>query len=93
MEVDGVANAKEGKRVANALEQGTNKEIKTLLHLCATSVISMKGELQDYFYRKVAEGKNKMLVINAIRNKLILRIFACVKRETLYKKNYQYPLG
>ena len=28
----------------------------------------MKGELQDYYTRKVGEGKNKMLVLNAVRN-------------------------
>ena len=45
--------------------------VKTVLHMAALSAVSMKGELQDYFIRKVSEGKNKMSVINAIRNKLI----------------------
>ena len=26
----------------------------------------MKGELQDYYKRKVSEGKNKMSVLNAV---------------------------
>ena len=70
-----------------------NKKIKTLLHLAALSAIKVKGELQDYYKRKVAEGKNKMSVINAIRNKLIHRIFAVVKRQTPYIKNYQNALA
>ena len=37
------------------------------------SAIRMKGELQDYYTRKVGEGKNKIgppmrLVLNAVRN-------------------------
>ncbi|PRY25892.1 hypothetical protein CLV58_13627 [Spirosoma oryzae] len=35
------------------------------------AAIRVKGELQDYYQRK--EGKHKMLVLNAVRNKLIHR--------------------
>jgi transposase len=63
-----------------------NKTLKTLFHLAAMSAVQIKGELQQYFKRKVAEGKNKMSVINAVRNKLISRIFAVVKRNSLYEK-------
>jgi len=63
-----------------------DKDMKTLLHLAALSAASRPGELRDYFERKVAEGKNKMLVLNAIRNKLILRIFACVNNTRKYIK-------
>ena len=52
------------------------------------SAIRMKGELQDYYPRKVKEGKNKMLVLNAVRNKLIHRIYAVVERGEKYDKNY-----
>lgn len=69
-----------------------NKKIKTLLHLAAMSAINVKGELQDYYRRKVGDGKNKMSVINAIRNKLIHRIFAVIKRLKPYEKNYQMCL-
>jgi transposase len=63
-----------------------NKKMKTLLHMAALSAINVKGDIQEYYHRKVAEGKNKMSVINAIRNKLIHRIFAVVKRSTPYQK-------
>jgi hypothetical protein len=33
-----------------------------------------------YYEKRVQEGKNKMLVINIIRNKVISRVFAAVKR-------------
>lgn len=64
------------------------KRLKSLFHLAAMSAIRMKGELQNYYQRKVAEGKNKMLVLNAIRNKLIHRLYAVVARGEKYDKNY-----
>jgi len=64
-----------------------NKKIKTLLHMAALSAITAEGEFKDYYRRKVAEGKNKMSVINAIRNKLVHRIFAVIKRSSPYQKN------
>ena len=61
-----------------------NKALKKLLTLCASSLINMKNDLADYYRRKVAEGKNKMSVINALRNKLIHRICVVVERQTPY---------
>ena len=69
-----------------------HKDIKTLLHMCAIGCIGRKGELKDYYDRKVAEGKNKMLVINALRNKLVHRIFAVVRDQAMYQENYKYNL-
>jgi len=79
-------------RGKNRVSHMANKTIKTLLHLAAVSVIRMPGELQDYYNRKVSEGKNKMCALNAIRNKLILRVFACVNQNRLYEKKYNYKL-
>jgi transposase len=70
-----------------------NKKMKKLFHLLAMSAIRMKGEMKSYYERKLAEGKNKMSVLNAIRNKIILRIFSCVKNKKLYEKNYVYSLA
>jgi hypothetical protein len=47
---------------------------------------------KQYYERKLQEKNNKMLIINAVRNKLIHRIFACVKQNRLYQKNYQPTL-
>jgi transposase len=70
-----------------------NKKMKKLFHLLAMSAIRMKGEMKAYYDRKLAEGKAKMSVLNAIRNKIILRIFSCVKNKKLYEKNYVYSLA
>lgn len=66
-----------------------NKNVKKLLHMSALSAIQYNKDLKTYYERKVnEEKKNKMSVINAIRNKLVLRIFACVKHNKNYEINY-----
>ncbi len=65
-----------------------NKKLKRLLHLCAMAAIKNDVEIKAYFERKVAEGKNKMCVINAVRNKLIHRVFAVVRDDRFYEENY-----
>ena len=75
-------------RSANKVSHRANKKLKKLLHMAALSVIRMRNELRDYYDRKVAEGKNKMSVINAIRAKLIARMFAVINNNAPYKKTY-----
>lgn len=70
------------------VNQHARKRLKSLFHLAAMSAIRSKGELRDYYLRKVADGKNKMLVLNAVRNKIIHRIFAVIRRGEKYDKNY-----
>lgn len=62
-----------------------DKTLKSLLHLAALRAVRLKGELRDYYNRKVSEGKNKMLVLNAVRNKLVARICAAVNNQRLYQ--------
>jgi transposase len=66
-----------------------NKTLKKLLHLVAMVTIQTDKELSAYYRRKVAEGKNKMLVINAVRNKVLHRLCAVIKRGTPYQMDYQ----
>lgn len=70
-----------------------NMTMKRLLHLAAMSAIQWCDELRAYYTRKVAEGKNKMAVINAVRNKLITRVYACIKHQKLYEKTPQTVLA
>jgi transposase len=63
-----------------------NKKLKKQLHMCALSAITSDPELKNYFNRKVEEGKNKMLVINNVRNKLVHRICACVRENKMFEK-------
>lgn len=75
------------------VNEHARKRLKSLFHLGAMSAICVKGELQDYYQRKVGEGKNKMLVLNAVRNKLIHRVCSVVHRGEKYDKNYTPALG
>ena len=52
------------------------------------SAIQNDPEMKAYFERKVVEGKNKMSVFNAVRNKLIHRVFAVIRDERNYENNY-----
>ena len=65
-----------------------NKKLKKLLHLCALSAIKNDKELHQYFERKVMEGKNKMSIINAVRNKLVHRVYAVLRDERMFEENY-----
>ncbi|WP_177236768.1 transposase, partial [Spirosoma endophyticum] len=69
------------------------KRLKALIHLGTMSAIQVKGDLQDYYERKLKEGKPKMLIINAARNKLIHRVCAVVRRGQKYDKNYAPALA
>jgi len=62
-----------------------NKQLKSLLNLAASSAIQVRGEYQAYYNRRVNElGKSKMSTLNIIRNKLVNRVFAVIKRQTPY---------
>lgn len=66
-----------------------NRKMKMLLHMAAMNAITFNDELKTYYQRKVAEGKNPMSVLNAIRFKLICRIFSVIKRNEEYQKEYR----
>ncbi len=71
-----------------SISQQADRDLKSLLHMAVLGVIQHPGDLQDYYLRKVAEGKAKMSVINALRNKLIHRIYAVLGRGEPYRLEY-----
>jgi len=66
-----------------------NKALKKLLHMASMAAISTDKQLRLFYERKVAEGKNKMLVLNAIRNKILHRLVAVMKRNTPFQSEYE----
>ncbi|MEO1436751.1 MAG: transposase, partial [Bacteroidota bacterium] len=69
------------------------KHLKPLLSSGARSLIKTSGQLAQYYHRKRAEGKDYLWVINAMRNKMILRVFAVVRNQTMYQKNLNLNLA
>lgn len=61
-----------------------NKQMKAILTNAVKSSIVHCPELKRYYERRIKEGKHKWVVTNIIRNKLISRVFATVKRGTPY---------
>src|SRR5664279_5362820 len=74
----------------NRVSHFANKTLKKLLHLVAMINIKIDKELKAYYLRKVAEGKAKMSVINAVRNKILHRLCAVIKRGTPFQLEYQF---
>lgn len=62
----------------------SDKKMKGLLSMSACSAIQHDKELQAYYERRLEEGKHKMVAFNIIRNKIVARIFATVRRGTPY---------
>ena len=61
-----------------------NKRMKGLMSNGAVAAIRYDKEIKRYWERKRAEGKAKGVVLNAVRCKLINRVFATVQRGTPY---------
>lgn len=57
-----------------------NKKLEALWKMRTLTPKKLHKEMRLYYQCKVEEGKNGMLVMNAIRNILIGRFFATVKR-------------
>lgn len=63
-----------------------DKKMKSLLNMCALIIKKNEKEVEDYYQKKIAEGKNPMLIMNNIRCKVLSRVFATVNRGTPYVK-------
>lgn len=61
-----------------------NKKLKSLLNMAALAAKKHDKQLKGYYERKTGEGKNGMLVMNALRCKVLSRVFATIKRDTPY---------
>lgn len=67
-----------------------NKKIKSLLGMGVRAAIQFDSQIAVYYQRKLAEGKPKKLILNNVKNKLIQRVFATIKRQTPYVSLLQY---
>ena len=63
--------------------------MKSLLNMAALSAKKSDTEIKAYYERKIAEGKNKMGVMNAIRFKIISRTFAVLEKKNTIRKHFK----
>jgi len=61
-----------------------HKKLKGIISCGASVAMQHDKQLKAYYNRRIAEGKNKFVVQNAVRAKFINIIFAVVKRGTPY---------
>jgi transposase len=61
-----------------------NKKLKCNLHMASLTAVKLDHDLKAYYQRKVAEGKNKMSVLNAVKCKLLARVVAVVNKGEKY---------
>lgn len=65
-----------------------DKKLKSLLDMNAKIAILYDPELKQYYETKIAQGKLRKVARNVVRNKLVHRIFAVVRKKSTYlKKN------
>jgi transposase len=74
----------------NRVHKMANKELKSMLHLSSLVAIQRYPEFRDYYQRKKAEGKHSMSVLNAIKNKIILRAAAVINNQLDYQEKHPY---
>jgi transposase len=77
------------------VSQKANKKLKTLLQLGTMNFAKIKGTtnvFKEYYQKKVKEGKSKMSVLNALKNKIIHTIFAIVKNKQKFENKLEVSL-
>lgn len=67
-----------------------SRTVKAKLSQAAQVAIMHDPEMRRYYDRKVAEGKPWQKVMNAIKFKLILRVFAVINRQTPYVNTMKF---
>ena len=73
----------------NKVNKMANKDLKKLLHMGARSITTHHPEFKQYYDRKIKEGKHDLAIINAVRNKIVLRAVAVIKKQSKYVDNYK----
>ena len=76
-------------RGRNKVHFMANKELKSLLTMGALSAVNAYPEFKDYYERKIKEGKKHLQVLNAIKNKMLLRVAAVINLQQNYENKYK----
>lgn len=69
-----------------------DNELKTALHQGAMSLLRSDNIFKRLYDRLKAKGKSHLSAINAVRNKLLRVLYACLQNDTMYDKNIHESL-
>jgi len=77
----------------NRVSKLGDQKLKSLLTLSAWNALRSVPTLKSYFERKIAQGKHKMSVMNAIRNKLVAMLLSVIRRNQPFTKDYSLRMS
>ena len=69
------------------VSQMANKPLKGDLSMAAKASVQHDPEMKSYYERRIEAGKRHMSVMNEVKFKLVLRMFAVVNKGKVYVKN------
>jgi transposase len=74
-------DASSGKNIRHRLNTGGNRALNSVLHIIAVCQIRDGGRGQDYYLRKLAEGKTPTEARRALKRRLSNVVYRALKRE------------
>lgn len=77
-------------RGATRVSKQGSRQAKADLSISVLNAITHDAELREYWQRKKAEGKHTGVILNAVKFKIVLRMFAVVKRGKPYVNTKGY---
>jgi len=66
-----------------------NRRLKTLMTTASIVAIQYDPQIKAYFKKQMERGKSQGWIYNAVKNKIVHRVFAVIRRGTPYVK-FQY---
>ncbi|MER6960676.1 transposase [Streptomyces sp. NPDC000618] len=74
-------DASSGKNTRHRLNTGGNRALNCVLHIVAVCQIRDGGRGQDYYLRKIAEGKTPAEARRALKRRLSNVVYRTLKRD------------
>ena len=74
------------------VSKASNRYINSLLTEGSVSLMTHNKEMREYAEKKRREGKSNGCIINNIRNKTLHRLFAVIRNNRIFEKNYRCEL-
>lgn len=71
------------------VSKASNRYVNSILTQGAVSLKTHNKETKEYALKKTKEGKNNGCIINNIRNKIIHRLFAVIRKQKYFDPSYK----